>query len=567
MSLNVPVHFERDWIDTLDNKIKADGPWDFYDLFQLALQADKKQMIKNFNHLSCIQHLTTFTPLPHQINTAQKVLNDMHGKAILADEVGLGKTIEAGLVLKEYMLRGLVKKALILVPASLVLQWTKELNEKFAIPAVAQKKAYMWTQTNILVASIDTAKRPPHRDDVLAQQYDMLIVDEAHKLKNSKTKNYEFMTQLQKKYCLLLTATPIQNSMIELFHLVSLLKPGLLGDPKSFQNTFIQGKRKTKNQAHLNDLLQKVMIRNRRQDGGMTFSKRHVQNISLQLSDQERQLYDAVTRFARDQYQNQTGISSAFSMITLQREVCSSRESAFMTLYNMIQKGGISSDKSKDIEHLLALIKEMKTHTKTQKVVELIQHINDKVIVFTEYRATQSALQKQLSEHGITSVLFRGGFKRNKKDWMTELFRTKAQVLIATEAGGEGVNLQFCNHIINYDLPWNPMRVEQRIGRVHRIGQEKDVYIYNLTMEGTIEQYILHLLYEKIRLFEMVIGELDQILDKMKLRSSLEDHLSDIFLDSSSSKEIEIKLENVTQYMQTIREDMHNDDQKELPSL
>src|SRR5690606_21949687 len=140
--------------------------------------------------------------------------------------LGLGKTIEAGMILKEYLIRGLVKRALILVPSSLVLQWTRELNQKFQIPAMAQKQSWMWEQYDILVASIDTAKREPHREKVLSQTYDLLIVDEAHKLKNRRTKNWQFVNEIRKKYCLLLTATPLQNQLDELFNLVTLLKPG-----------------------------------------------------------------------------------------------------------------------------------------------------------------------------------------------------------------------------------------------------------------------------------------------------------------------------------------------------
>lgn len=551
--LNIPVHYNHDWLTTMEKKMKEDGPWDKLELFQLALQAEKSLMISDFDTLECLKHLPQLTPYPHQLDAAKTVLTEMHGKAILADEVGLGKTIEAGLVLKEYMVRGLVKKALILVPASLVVQWAKELTHKFAIPAMAQKKEYMWKQCDVLVASIDTAKRSPHRDHVLGQEYDMVIIDEAHKLKNSKSKNYEFITLLKKKYCLLLTATPIQNELKELFNLVSLLKPGILGDPGEFIQNYVKGKRESKNSEQLNGLLKSVMVRNMRKDGGINFTKRIVQNIQLQLSPEERKLYDAVTQFVRLKYRENQGGSSAFSMITLQREICSSREATFLTLYNMFQKIAEESPMRQEIWNLMSLIKEIQTHSKAEKMMELIKGINDKVIVFTEYRATQDYLQRILHENRITSVPFRGGFKRSKKDWMTELFQQRAQVLIATEAGGEGINLQFCNHIINYDLPWNPMRVEQRIGRIHRIGQKRDVFIYNLSTVSTIEEYILCLLYEKINLFEMVIGELDQIIDKIKLKSSIEENLTDIFLKSESTKEIELKMENFNQYIQSIQ--------------
>lgn len=136
---------------------------------------------------------------------------------------------------------------------------------------------------------------------------------------------------------------------------------------------------------------------------------------------------------------------------------------------------------------------------------------------------------------------------------MRELFQNQAQVLIATEAGGEGINLQFCNHIINFDLPWNPMRLEQRIGRIHRLGQEKDVIIYNFATKDTVEEHILKLLYEKIYLFEKVIGELDDILTKLEF-GNIEDHLVEIFGRSASEGEMRIKMENLSSMIQFAEE-------------
>lgn len=560
--MEIPIRFDHGWVSQLEEKIKEDGPWDKLDFFLLALQAAKSLMVPQFDTLSCLKHLPHFQPYPHQVEAALKVMNQMHGRAILADEVGLGKTIEAGLLLKEYMVRGLVKKALILVPASLVLQWTKELNQKLLIPAVAQSKEYMWKQCDILVASLDTAKRPPNREYVLEQEYDMLIVDEAHKLKNPKTQNYRFVQEIKKKYFLLLTATPIQNEIGELFHLVSLLRPGLLGESDRFAQRFVQGKRVVKNPVQLQALLKKVMIRTRRRDKGIVLTKRHVHDYVLDLSHEEKALYDGVTSFVRQYYQQSEGQMGGFSLITLQKEVCSSKEAVFFTLYNMYHKLAPHSPAREQIGHLLQLIKNVRQNTKATKMLELIKGIDEKVIVFTSYRATQDFLQKVLHENGITSVPFRGGFGRSKKDWMTDLFEKKAQVLIATEAGGEGINLQFCRHIINYDLPWNPMRVEQRIGRVHRLGQKRDVHIYNLTTKGTVEAHILQLLYEKINLFEMVIGELDEILSKLNLSHTLEENLTEIIFQSDSQREMEIKLENLSACIRSIKEDLNQGEEQ-----
>ncbi|TXK85966.1 DEAD/DEAH box helicase [Paenibacillus sp. N3.4] len=540
------MHFERDWFSELDNRVHGGGPWDDWSLYQLAYESEEARLISTFDEMQCLLHLGELEPMAHQIDTAKRVLNEMRGRAILADEVGLGKTIEAGLILKEYMLRGLVRKTLILVPASLVLQWVRELNSKFGIPAVAHKKAYMWKQSDIIVASMDTAKRDPHREIVMGLEYDMLIVDEAHKLKNKKTTNYTFVNELRKKYCLLLTATPVQNDLKELYNLITLLKPGQLGIQSSFKSNYVVGKRTPKNEGQLQHELAKVMIRNRRGDGGVHYTKRVVKNIPLTLSDDEQALYDGVTNFVRTRYQESRGdLTSMLSLITLQREVCSSRDSVFITLVNLFKKTAEDSPDRAKIWELVELIRSIKSNTKAETTMKLVQDINDKVIIFTEYRASQEYLMSYLKERKITAVPYRGGMNRGKKDWMMDLFRNRVQVLVATEAGGEGINLQFCHHMINFDLPWNPMRVEQRIGRVHRLGQTHDVNIYNLSTRNTIEEHILSLLHEKINMFEMVIGQLDTILEKIEKKGSLETSLFKLAMEARSNEDIRRKIDEL----------------------
>ncbi|MEK4041830.1 SNF2-related protein [Paenibacillus sp. FSL L8-0493] len=543
--LPVPLSFDRNWLQDLELKLEKGGPWGDYRLSKLAVQGEETGLVTSFDELQCMKHLSGLSPLPHQLDTAHKVLFEMSGRAILADEVGLGKTIEAGLVLKEYLVRGLVSKVLILVPASLVLQWVRELNAKFGITAVAQKKAYSWGNA-IVVASMDTAKRDPHKEILLENEYDMLIIDEAHKLKNKKSTNYLFVQQLRKKYCLLLTATPVQNDLGELFNLITILKPGQLGNQGDFASNFVVDKRLPKNEGQLRDELSKVMIRNRRGEGPVNFTKRKVRNIPLVLSQEEKDLYNSVTSFVKDQYQESGGnLSSMLSLVTLQREVCSSRDAVFITLVNLIKKLPADSPKRDRMMELLQTLRTVKTNTKAETTLALIQEMNEKVIVFTEYRATQEYLLQYFREHGLMCVSYSGGMNRGKKDWMMDLFRGRAQVMIATEAGGEGINLQFCHHMINFDLPWNPMRVEQRIGRVHRLGQENDVVIYNLSTQGTIEEHILHLLHEKINMFEMVIGGLDVILERFEKKESLEKSLYKIMLESRSDEELRHELDHI----------------------
>jgi SNF2 family DNA or RNA helicase len=539
-----PLQWNRSWITEMQSRIDENGPWDDWQMYKLAYEAEQSQLISSFDELLCLKHIPQIEPMAHQIDTARRVMHEMRGRAILADEVGLGKTIEAGLILKEYWIRGLIRKVLILVPASLVLQWVRELNQKFSIPAVAQKKHYMWEKSDIIVASMDTAKREPHREIVMKMQYDMLIIDEAHKLKNKKTTNYQFVNQLHKKYCLLLTATPIQNDLSELYNLINILKPGQLGGQGEFQTNYVVDKRIPKNEDLLQIELGKVMIRNRRSDGGISFTKRIVRNIPLTLSDEEQALYDGVTDFVRGRYRAAgNDIGSVLSLVTLQREVCSSRDAVFVTLVNLFKKTTEDSPQRAEIWSLVEKIRSIQSNTKAEKTLELIQEIGDKVIVFTEYRASQEYLLKFFKEHQMIAVPFRGGMNRGKKDWMMDLFRKRAQILVATEAGGEGINLQFCHHMINFDLPWNPMRVEQRIGRVHRLGQTHDVKIYNLSTSGTIEEHIVSLLHEKINMFELVIGGLDVILEKLDKKTSLETHLSKLILEATDDAEVRSKLD------------------------
>src|SRR5690606_12870465 len=352
---------------------------------------------------------------------------------------------------------------------------------------------------------------------------------------------------IRKKYCLLLTATPVQNDMGELYNLITLLKPGQLGGQSNFQADYVVHKRMPKNEERLQAELSKVMIRNRRSDGGISFTKRHVRNIPLTLSEEELALYRGVTDFVRQRSKDAgSGAGNLLSLVTLQREVCSSRDAVFLTLVNLFKKTPEDSPYRERIWELVSLIKGITSNTKADKTLELIREVDDKVIVFTEYRATQEYLLKFFNDHNLTAVPYRGGMNRGKKDWMMDKFRGRAPVLVATEAGGEGINLQFCHNIINFDLPWNPMRVEQRIGRVHRLGQTCDVNIFNLSTKGTIEEHILSLLHEKINMFELVIGGLDAILEQIEKTDSLESRLFKIIAQAQSDDDVKEQLDQLS---------------------
>ncbi|MHA6250987.1 DEAD/DEAH box helicase [Oceanobacillus sp. CAU 1775] len=537
----IRIQNNHTFIEELERKLNTDSTYSTFELFKLAYQAEQARITPSFSGLRSLDFLPHMNFLPHQISTAKIAIEKMNGRAILADEVGLGKTIEAGLILKEYMLRGLVKNALILVPASLVSQWVQELNTKFYIPTVANKKNHNWKQEAIIVSSLDTVKRSPHREEILKNEYDFVLIDEAHKLKNHQTKNYEFVRNLSKKYCLLLTATPIQNNLIEIFNLISILKPGLLGDINMFKKKFGNQSKHVENNSYLKQLIDHVMIRNIRENIDFHPSKRVIETIWVTFSEKEAEAYEKI--------QSINEASHAFTKVMLLRELCSSREACYLSL-DKIRKSTDNQHMANDMDQMIKDIQELPQHAKAKSTVELIQSLGDKkVIIFTEYRATQLYLQWYLQQNGIQSVPFRGGFSRSKKDWMIQLFKGQAQVLIATEAGAEGINLQFCNHLINYDLPWNPMKLEQRIGRIHRFGQQQDVNIYNIAVKNTIEEHVLTTLYDKIQLFENVIGKLDAILSTLNLKD-MEEEIQTIYSESETAAEAKIKLNNLASIIQ-----------------
>ncbi|NLY11935.1 MAG: DEAD/DEAH box helicase [Firmicutes bacterium] len=552
------VEFSLTGFKKIINEIRKRN-FDSWEWFVLAKKADCHSLTQNFGRLLCLEHLEErwkrfgVIPYPHQVKTVEKVIKELKGQAILADEVGLGKTIEAGMILKEYMLRGLVNRALILTPASLCWQWYQELREKFNIVSGIQRSEWDWEYSDILIASIDTAKRPPHRDIIKKIPYDMLIIDEAHKLKNSKTANWQLINQMQKKYCLMLTATPIQNDLKELFNLISLLKPGQLGSYRSFKAKFVADKRTPKNPDQLRELLSQVLIRNRRGEGTVEFTERHVQPIIVELSSEERQVYNQISSFIKSigWKANHTNI---LPYVTLQREVCSSFYAAGLTLQKMCQKYGENANPK--LVELLQLTSSLRTNSKCDVLEKLLRRINDKVVVFTEYKASQEYIRYRLERAGFSTLGFDGSLSRGKKEWIKHLFQKSGQILVSTESGGEGLNLQFCNHVVNYDLPWNPMRLEQRIGRVHRLGQTKDVHIYNLITRGTIEEHIMYLLHQKINMFEMVLGELESILISLKLDRSFEGLLTEIFLRNDDEKEIQKKLDELGERIIQSREEI-----------
>jgi SNF2 family DNA or RNA helicase len=519
--------------------------WDSRSAFLLRQQAEELTLHRGFEELLVIQHLREHWNshgvilYPHQIDTVQRVVSAMRGKAILADEVGLGKTIEAAMILKEYLLRGLVKRFLILTPAALCRQWESELREKFEIPALIASREFEWSRYNQMIASLELAKQEKHRQEILKQDYDLVIIDEAHKLKNCQTQNWKFVCGIQKKYFLLLTATPLQNDLKELFNLITLIRPGQLGNYRSFKRNFTIDKRNPKNAPELKRLLSEVMIRNKH-GAQIGFTKRNVQNIPITPSALEQEMYSRVTDFIRNCFQKSVTRIQTLPLLTLQREICSSTFAAVLTLYKLLQKLDCDETDAAEALALIRLSQQVKHNAKMEVVEELVRKSPEKIIIFTEFLATQSYVRTRLEQAGFMTLAFDGHLSATKKEFTKFQFKQQPQyrVLVCTESGGEGINLQFCNTMINYDLPWNPMRLEQRIGRIHRLGQLREVFIYNLYTRGTVEEYLLRLLDEKVRMFEMVIGESERVISKLCRGKSLEARIMDLVFTSASHEQL-----------------------------
>ncbi len=485
---------------------------DYYEarteLFNLSLMAD-------YDSLVCLPTLTAIDQHWYQIETAKKVLRQLGGRALLADEVGLGKTIEAGLILSEYIARGMIQSILVLTPASLVSQWQLELSEKFNIDTVTtdsdarqQNPEEFWTSHPRIIASLNTAKSTKHFDIVTQRSWDLVIVDEAHHLKNRSTLNWKLVNALNKRFILMLTATPVQNSLVELFNLLTLLKPGLLKTEAAFKKEYVSSSngRVPKNPEKLRQLMREVMVRNTRSLVDVQLPKRFATTITVTPSPSEQKLYQDLTNFLRD---SEPALDK-FSRTNLLMRAGSSSRALTDSLKHLAKR--LPSDELKTLVRRAAQIQQVE---KAKALVDLLKQSQQKTIVFTTHKPTSAYLAETLQDVGIPFAEFLGDMSLKQKDAAIDAFRSRVSVLLASETGGEGRNIQFANVIVNYDLPWNPMKIEQRIGRIHRIGQTQDVFIFNFCLANSIEEYILKILHDKINMFELVVGEIETILGQV----------------------------------------------------
>jgi superfamily II DNA or RNA helicase len=483
------------------------------------------RLAQSFEDLVCLPSLNGVDTYLYQQETVRRVLRHFKGRALLADEVGLGKTIEACLVLKEYWARGMVRKVLALTPPSLVTQWKGELAEKFGLaPASPDDSAFrsdparFWREQPLVVASIAMARLEPHASALAGIAWDMVVVDEAHCLKNRASANWKLVNSLNKKFILMLTATPVENNLIELYNLITLLKPGLLATEAEFRKQFLApGKpRSPRHPERLRALLGEVMVRNTRSAVDVRLPHRVAASVVVLPSPAEARLYGMVSDYVAARRRTAKS-ADALALHLLQRQAGSSAPALARAIGRMLAESeGIGASSRRELEAMQEVAGQISWTGKGLQLGRMLAgpegRPDAKTVVFTEFTATLEHLVEICEENSLRYAVFSGEMSKAGKDAAIARFRDEANILLSTGSGGEGRNLQFANTVVNFDLPWNPMRLEQRVGRVHRIGQTQEVFVFNFCQADTVEEQLLRVLHDKINMFELVVGEMDAIL-------------------------------------------------------
>jgi SNF2 family DNA or RNA helicase len=388
----------------------------------------------------------------------------------------------------------------------------------------------------VVLASVAAARREPLRSSVAGRQWDLVVADEAHRLRNPRSASGRLARALRTRHLLLLTATPVENRLQDLFELVSLVAPGLLGTAEQFRRRYSgDDPAAPRNLAALRTRTREVMVRHRRSEVALMLPARLAETVLVDPSHEEAALYSELSARIRGSGRR----ASPAQMLTLRslaRLAGSSPAAAAPTL----AKVGWSD--------LAERARALGTPRKTEVLVErLRRHVDagEKVLVFTAFRHTLEALAARVARAGLGAAVYHGSLSRQDKERAVAAFRDDVPVLLSTESAGEGRNLQFCHVMINMDLPWNPMQIEQRLGRLHRVGQEHDVVLTNLVARGTIEQRILHVLETKINLFELVVGELDMILGRVDDDFDFEASVLDAFVAAADDSEFSARLQRI----------------------
>ena len=515
------------------------------------------------------------TPLPHQLHVLNRAMERNTIRYILADEVGLGKTIEAGMVIRELKARGLIRRILVVCPTGLVTQWASEMQEKF------HEKFHV-----ILPSDFDTIRRLTDNEDVYGQYdqvispmdsikplekragwtdekvekyneeriysiinsgWDLVIIDEAHRVAGSTSEVARYklghLLSQASPYLLLLSATPHNGKTEPFLRLVRLL------DKEAFPNA----------RSIVKEQVAPYLIRTEKREaidnnGNKLFKNRITHLVLLNWDERhtmQRELYQLVTAYVSKTYNKalrnrKKNMCLIFLLIIMQRMVTSStaavrqslerrlevlknqatrlsslteEEIAELDIEDNVEEAleAISLDNDKEIaelEHIISVAKQAEyqhTDVKVEKLLSIIDGIlcedtSQKIIIFTEFMVTQEYLKRILVSKDYSVSILNGSMSIKERNDALHEFRDKTSIFISTDAGGEGLNLQFSNIIINYDLPWNPMKIEQRCGRADRIGQTRDVQIYNFIVEDTVENRVREVLEEKLSVILKEIG-------------------------------------------------------------
>lgn len=568
---------------------------------------------------------------PHQVEAALFAIQSPLSKgAVLADEVGLGKTIEAGLVISQRWAERR-RKILLILPATLRKQWQQELIEKFSIPSVIlESKAFKLASKNggkspfnqnglaAIVSYNFAAKRSK---DITSVPWDLVVIDEAHRLRNVYKPESKIAAAIRdatkhatKK--LLLTATPLQNSLIELYGLASVVDANLFGDEKSFRELFMFSNAGDDPYAKLRQRLERLCKRTLRKQvlEYIQFTHREAITQDFSPSDAEQELYDKVSDYLQrdDLVALPKAIRSLITMVLRKLLASSTRaiagtlrgmakrleeqaaelldENDFETLNELAEEWSDEARAKADVDPLqlkeeldelreyAALAEQISTNSKGEKLLSALPAAlaraeqlgaARRAVIFTESRRTQAYLFELLTSNGHAAnqiVLINGSnsdarsteiYQRwlqrhhgtgvisesksaNMKAALVEEFRNHASILLATESAAEGVNLQSCSLVVNYDLPWNPQRVEQRIGRCHRYGQKHDVVVLNfLNTRNAADRRVLQLLTAKFHLFQGVFGASDEILGALESGVDIERRIAEVYQQCRSPEAIE----------------------------
>lgn len=597
---------------------------------------------------------------PHQVEAAMFALASplSHG-VILADEVGLGKTIEASLILAQKWAERR-RKLLLIAPATLRKQWSQELEEKFSLPSrIIEAKSFNQMikegcsnpfdiesatgEPAICICSYEFASRKEH--ELARIPWDLVVMDEAHKLRNiykndgAKTAK-KLSSALSGRKKILLSATPLQNSILELYGLVSVIDPHFFGDLASFKARYsrqnIDDAELALLRVRLNKICNRTLRRQVQQEGGISFTRRHSITEDFRPTEDEEALYKQVSSYL--QQDDLLAIKSgARHLVTLViRKILASSSTAIQgTLETMIHRlenrmpvldaltdyenyddysdeEGVEDEDTIDPRALQAEIDQLKSYkilaasiTKNAKAEALLSVLSRafkftvelgglrKAVIFTESVRTQTWLAQLLSENGYEGevVLLNGSnsdaaSRKIYSDWLekhqnsgrvsgsrtadmkaalVEKFKDEGTLMICTEAGAEGINLQFCSLLINYDLPWNPQRVEQRIGRVHRYGQKHDVVVVNFINKGNrADQRVFELLSQKFQLFEGVFGASDDILGSIESGVDIERRIHEIYQHCRSDEQIEQEFNHLQDELKDQLENRENETRRSL---